>query len=83
MGFGLTFGKERKMLKLVGNYIKDRVREGKAFNDQIRRLDAQLTDKLIDEETYQRLKAILETQYYQKQEEEWEKVVNKFQNPLN
>lgn len=83
MGFSLPFGKERKMRKLIGNYIKDRVREKKAFYEQISRLDAQLNDKQIEQSTYERLIAILETQYYQKQNEEWAKVVTKFQNPLN
>ncbi len=83
MGFSLPFGKERKMRKLIGNYIKDRVREKRAFDEQIRLLSAQFIDKRIEQDTYERLRAILETQYYQKQEEEWEKVELKFQNPLN
>lgn len=83
MEFSLPFRKERKMRKLIGNYIKDRVREKRAFDTQIRRLDAQLNDNRIKQQTYERLIVVLETQYYQKQKEEWLKVENKFQNPLN
>ncbi len=83
MGFSLPFGKQRKMRKLIGNYVKDRVREKRAFDEQIRRLHSQLNDKQIEKHTYERLIAILEAQYCQKQNEEWVKVENKFQNPLN
>ena len=39
--------------------------------------------KKLEEQTYQRLRAILETQYYQKQQEEWSKIQTRFHNPLN
>ena len=48
MGFSLPFGKQRKMRKLIGNYVKDRVREKRAFDEQIRRLHSQLNDKQIE-----------------------------------
>ena len=83
MGFSSPFGKERKMRKLIGNYVKDRVREKRAFNEQIRRLDVQLEDKKFDQYIHERLREILETKYYQKQQEQWAKIENKFQNPLN
>ena len=83
MGFSLPFGKERKMRKLIGNYIKERVREKRAFDEQTRRIDAQLKDEQIDMQIHERLRGILETQYYQKQQEQWARVENKFQNPLN
>ena len=70
MGFSLPFGKERKMRKLMGNYVKDRVREKRAFNEQIRRLGVQLEDEHIDQYIHERLKGILETKYYQKQQEQ-------------
>lgn len=77
MGSGLPFGKEKKIRNLIRNYIKDRVREKKAFDEQTKRLDAQLGNEQIDELTYERLRMILETQYYQRQEEEWAKTKNK------
>ena len=83
MGFNLPFGKERKMRKLIGNYIKDRVREKRVFEEQIRRLDAQLNDEQIDQQIHERLRGILEIQYYQKKQEQWATVKNKFPNPLN
>jgi len=83
MGFNLPFGKERKMRKLIGNYIKDRVREKRVFEEQIRRLDAQLEDEQIDQQIHERLRRILEAQYFQKQQEQWATVKNKFPNPLN
>jgi hypothetical protein len=83
MGFSLPFGKQWKMQKLIGRYVKARVREKRAFEEQIRRLDAQLHDKQINKQIHERLRGILETQYYQKQQEQWTNVKSKFQNPFN
>jgi hypothetical protein len=85
MGFSLPFGKKRKMRKLIRNYIKDRVREKRAFNEQMKRIDAMLEDEQIDQKIHERLRllGILETQYYLKQEEEWAKIEKKFQNPFS
>ncbi len=83
MGFSLPFGKKRKMRKLIRNYIEDRAREKRAFNEQMKRIDAKLEDEQIDQQIHERLRGILETQYYQKQEEEWVKIAKKFQNPFS
>ena len=83
MGSSLPFGKERKIQKLIRNYIKDRAREKRAFNEQIKRLDAQFDDEQINWQTYERFRMILENQYYQRQEEEWAKTRNNFQNTIN
>jgi hypothetical protein len=83
MGLSLGLGKKGKMRKLIGNYVKERVREKRAFDEQIRRLEAQLKDEQIDQQIHERLRGILETQYYQKRQKQWAKVKNKFQNPLN
>jgi hypothetical protein len=82
MGFSIAFGKKRKMRKLIGNFVKGRLKEKTAFNQQMKRLDTQLHDKQIQKETHKQLVEILEMQYYQKQQEQWTKIKNKFQNPL-
>ena len=68
MGFSLALRKKGKMRKLVGNYVHDRIKEKTAFNRQIELLQTQLRDKQIDQQTYERLIAIIETQYYQRQQ---------------
>ncbi len=78
MGFSLSRVKERKIRKLIGNYVKDRFREKRAFDEQIRRLDAQLAEEQINQQNYETFRAILETRYYQRQEEEWAETKNKF-----
>jgi hypothetical protein len=83
MGFSLPFGKKAKMQKLVGNYMGLRVKEKAAFNKQVEWLKVQLGDKQIDKQTYERLKEILEMQYYQRQAKEWVNVESKFCNPFN
>jgi hypothetical protein len=45
-------------------------------------LDTQLHDKQLKKETYKRLLEILEMQYYQKQQEQWTKIKDKFDMPL-
>jgi hypothetical protein len=69
MGFSLPFGKKRKIRKLKENYRKDIGRKKRAFNEQIKRLEVALNDRQIDQQTYQRYRAILEKQHYQKQKE--------------
>jgi hypothetical protein len=83
MGFSLPFGKKRKMRKLMENYFRNRNREKIAFDEQKRRLNSLLNEKQIEQQTYKRFRAILETQYHQKKREDWTKVHNKFQNSLN
>lgn len=83
MGFSLAFGKKAKMRKLIGNYVDDRIKEKMAFNQQMNWLNAQLHDKQIEKETYERLTEILVTQYYQKQGEQWAKIENKIPSNLN
>jgi hypothetical protein len=83
MGFSLVLGEKRKMRKLVRNYVDHRIKEKKTFSQQIKHLETQLDSNVIDKPSYERLRVILETQYYQKQQEQWTKIENRFQNPLN
>ena len=71
------------MQKLIENYFKDRIRKKIAFDEQTKRLKAQLKDRQIDQQTYERYTIVLDKQYYQKHKEEWVKVESKFQNFLN
>ncbi len=75
MGFSLPFGKERKTRKLIENYLKNEAGEREAFNEQTKRLDAQLHDRQIDQQTHERYRAILEKHYHQKQKEECARAV--------
>ncbi len=83
MGFGSAFSKKAKMQKLIGNYVKRRIKERTAFTQQIKWLDTQLYDKQIDQDTYERFREILEIKDLEKQQEGWSKIQNKFRNPLN
>ncbi len=65
------------MDKFVRNYIHSRVKKKRAFDEQKKLLDIQLRDKEIELNTYERLKDILETEYYKQQQEEWAKVQDK------
>jgi len=83
MGLSLPFWKKRKFQKLVGNYISLRVKEKRAFDEQKKRLDAQLQDKKIEQQIYERLREVLEANYFQQQFREWTKIEEKFHNPIN
>ncbi len=83
MGFGSSFSKKAKMQKLIGNYVKRRIKERTAFNQQIKWLDTQLNDEKIDQDTYERFRQILEIKDLEKQQEGWVKIQKKFRNPLN
>jgi predicted Ser/Thr protein kinase len=83
MGLSAPFGKKHKFRKLVKNYVTFRVKEKRAFDEQRKLLAAQLRDKIIDPHDYERLREVLEANYFQQQQEEWAKIKNKFYNPLN
>ena len=71
------------MRKLIGDYVDFRVKEKRAFDEHVKRLDAQLRDKIIEQDIYDRFITVLEAKYFQKQQESWAKIQNKFRNPLN
>ncbi len=74
MGFTLSFGKKRKFRKLISDYVNSRAKEKRVFQKQIERLDAQLRNKIVEQETYERLKILLEAKHLQLQQEEWAKI---------
>ena len=69
MAFHLAFWKKQKMGKLIGDYVSDRVKEKRAFQEQLKRLYAQLQDKTIDQQIYDRLRDILEVKFILQREE--------------
>ena len=75
--------KEQEMWKQLEKYASDRLREKGYFGDIMKRLDAELHDNQIELDTYERLRANLETQFYQKQERDWAKIRGKIDNFLN
>ena len=71
------------MRKLMDNYFKNRIRKKIAHDEQTKRLKAQLKERQIDKQTYERYKIVLDEHYCQKHKEDWVKVENKFQIFLN
>jgi hypothetical protein len=78
MDFHLAFWKKQKMGKLIGNYISDRAKEKRVFQEQLKRLDAQLQDKTIDQQKYDRLRNILEVRFIRQREEARTSIQNNF-----
>ncbi len=68
MGFLFVSGK-KKMAKFVRAYVKDRVKEKRAFEEQLERLDVQLRKKIIDQLTYERIRDVLEIGFVKQREE--------------
>jgi hypothetical protein len=59
----------KKLAKLARAYLRDRLKQKKAFSKQLEILDAQLRSKKIDKNTYTRLKKVLETDFTTRGEE--------------
>jgi hypothetical protein len=59
----------RKTKKFLQAYIKEKVKQQKAMNKEIAKIDKLLENKLIDEETSERLKNLLIVIYENKREE--------------
>jgi regulator of replication initiation timing len=73
MGFGFSVWKSSNTVKLIREYVKERVKENQIINGQLERLDSQLENKSIDEDTYKRLRAVLEINSVKQREEALEK----------
>ncbi len=69
MALHFAFWKKQKMGKLIGDYVSDRVKEKRAFQEQLKRIYAQLQDKTIDQQLYDRLRDILEVKFIQQRED--------------
>jgi hypothetical protein len=60
--------RKRKLKKLRGSYIKERTKQRDHLNEEIRGLTKLLKENSIDQETFKRLKKILEISYGEKLE---------------
>jgi hypothetical protein len=69
MGFHFVFGKKKKIEKSIRTYVKKRVNKRRAFEEQLERLEAQLQNKTLDQDNYERMKDILEINFVQQREE--------------
>ena len=78
-----SFGKKRKMAKLVTRYMDQRVEQKKSFEEQLGRLNDRLEKEKIDLQERDRLMFMLQTQFYEQQEKQWKQVQKKYVNPVN
>jgi hypothetical protein len=62
-------GFSRKMQKAKFSYFKERVQQRQHLNEEITRLDKLFKENLIDEDTYKRLRKLLEIAYQKKRQE--------------
>lgn len=69
MGLRFALGKQQNTNKLLNNYIIRRLQHKKAYDKQLYRLDEQNKQERIDELEFERLRTILEMNYYQQQVE--------------
>ena len=60
MGLGLSRKRKTKSAKVIHKFIKQRVNEKKILDKQLKRLDSQLENESIDQNTYERLRDLLE-----------------------
>ena len=60
--------RERKLKKLRRSYIEERTKQRDHLNEEIRGLTKLLKENSIDQETFRRLKKILEISYGEKRE---------------
>jgi len=71
MGFSFSFGKKQKMVKLIGHYVNQRIQHTRTYEEELERLDTQLQHEKIDKIERNRLITILETNYYEQQQKDW------------
>ena len=77
MELKFSFGK-KKMGKSMRAYVTGRVKEKRAFEEQLKRLEVQLEDKILDQFTFERMRDILEASFVQQQEESRVQMQNTF-----
>jgi len=73
MGFSFSLGRSTNTIKFIRKYVKERAKEKRILNDQLERLDAQLQNETIDQNTYERLIEILEINCIKQRDEALEK----------
>ena len=78
MGFNFSFRKKQKVGTLITHYVKERNKEKQSYTEQLERLVAQLQDGTIDQLEHDRLRDLLDANYFQQQQEAWSHVQNKY-----
>jgi ribosome-associated translation inhibitor RaiA len=73
MGFNFSFGKKKKIGKSIRTYVADRVKEKRSFEKQLERLEAQLQNETVDQDTYERFRDVLEINFVKQREEALER----------
>ena len=77
MGFGLSFGRNTNQVKLIRKYVKERAKEKRILNSQFKKLEDELKNKAIDQNTYERLRDVLEINSIKQRDEALEKTFQK------
>jgi len=78
MGFNFGFRKKQKVGTLITHYVKERIKGRQSYTEQLERLLAQLQDETIDQLEHDRLRDLLDANYFQQQQEAWSHVQNKY-----
>ena len=73
MGFGFPLKRTNNQVKFIRKYVNQRAKEKRALNDQLKRIDSQLQNDTIDKYTYERLRDVLEINFFKQREEALEK----------
>jgi hypothetical protein len=76
---GLAFSVQRKTnsVRFINSFVKTRLKEKQALNEQLRRLETQLENEEIDEYTYGRLRDVIEINLIQQREQSLERAFGK------
>ena len=78
MGLHFAIEPKTKTLKLIRNYVKERVKEKQAIAKQFERLETQLQNDVIDQYTYERLRKVLEINFTKQRDEALQKAFIKY-----
>jgi hypothetical protein len=73
MGFGFTLKRTNNSVKFIRKYVYQRAKEKQTFTDQLKRIESQLQNDTIDKYTYERLRDVLEINFFKQREEALEK----------
>jgi len=77
MGLRSALQRKTNVSNFIQDYVKERKKEKRVIDQQIKRLDAQLQNNTIDKYTYERLRDLLEINLFKQQEEALEKLLVK------
>jgi hypothetical protein len=73
MGFGFTLKRTNNSVKFIRTYVYQRAKEKQTFTAQLKRIESQLQNDTIDKYTYERLRDVLEINFFKQREEALEK----------